>query len=162
MDELPAVYASILSEHVEEEVNLNNLGRLLALTANDEVNSLACLRFADFFGRANVFQLPLHGGDRRRTGISFEQHGRCLFGAGMTYSALSGRFDAGAVVKTVKLTSEFTYADFRARYNGTAVPLFLMAGSEDLSIFNTDQDLTPRAGHTLVALVDVPDRAADA
>ena len=162
MDGLPAVYASILSEHVEEEVNLNNLGRLLALTANDEVNSLACLRFADFFERANVFQLPLHGGDQSRTGISFEQHGRCLFGAGMTYGVLTERFDAGAVVKTVKLTNEFSYADFRALYNDSAVPLFLMTGAEDLGIFNTDQDLTPRAGHTLVALVDEPAQNTEA
>ncbi len=48
---------SVLSEYVHEELDLAGIGRLLALTPNDEVNSLASIEFAHHFGRKNVFQL---------------------------------------------------------------------------------------------------------
>ena len=38
---LTAECASILSEHVQEEIDLSGIGRLMALTPNDEVNALA-------------------------------------------------------------------------------------------------------------------------
>jgi hypothetical protein len=38
-----------------EDLELGGIGRLLALTSNDEVNSLAVLYCADLFGRAQVF-----------------------------------------------------------------------------------------------------------
>lgn len=150
---LPAMYASILSEHVLQ-ADLSQLGRLLALTPNDEVNSLAALRFAEIFGRACVYQLPLHGGGKSRTGVSHDQRGRCLFAEGLTFSALTQRFEAGAMVKAIKLTDVFGYPQFRERYGPQAVPLFLLNGNGALEIFSTDISLTPRAGQTLIALVD--------
>lgn len=150
---LPAMYASILSEHVLQ-ADLSQLGRLLALTSNDEVNSLAALRFAEIFGRAYVYQLPLHGGGKSRTGVSHDQRGRCLFAEGLTFSALTQRFEAGAMVKAIKLTDVFGYPQFRERYGPQAVPLFLLNGNGALEIFSTDISLTPRAGQTLIALVD--------
>ena len=149
---LPAIYASILSEQIMDEADLSRMGRLIALTRNDEVNSLAALRFAEIFGRANVFQLPLHKGDHR-TGIAFEQHGRCLFGTGVTYQHLAERFEEGAVVKRVKLTEEFGYADFLKVYGTQGVPLFSIDSSGNIVIFTTDNGETPRAGQTLIALV---------
>lgn len=154
---LPAIYASVLSEQILEEAELSRLGRMIALTRNDEFNSLASLRFAEIFGRANVFQVPLEAGSRARTGIAFEQHGRCLFDNGMTHSFLSQRFESGSVVKRVKLTSEFTYDDFLRRYGTTAVPMFVIDENGKLVIFSTDQDtslIRPRAGQTLIALVE--------
>ena len=38
---LNAVCANILNEHVREDLDLNGIGKLMALTQNDEVNSLA-------------------------------------------------------------------------------------------------------------------------
>lgn len=154
MDDLSAVYGSILSEQITEEGDMSRMGRLLALTRNDEVNSLAALRFAEYFGRANVFQLPLAEGDRGRKGIAFEQHGRCLFNSGITHNYLNGRFGSGGQIKTVKLTREFTYQDFQQHYGQSAVPLFILGDSDDIVIFTTDEQTTPRSGQTIIALVD--------
>ena len=38
-------YASIGSEFVQEEIDLGGIGRLLAMTPNDEVNTLASMGF---------------------------------------------------------------------------------------------------------------------
>lgn len=154
LDGLPAIYASILSEHIMDEGDMSHMGRLIALTSNDEVNSLATLRFEEIFGRANVFQVPMHVGDSARTGIAFEQHGRCLFDNGITYTYLNDRFSRGAAVKTVKLTKVFDYSAFGKQYGPTAVPLFSINEEDQLVIFTTDQSTTPRPGHTLIALID--------
>ncbi len=156
LDGLPVVYASILSETALNEIDTSRIGRLLALTSNDEVNSLAALRFTDMFGRANVFQLPLHNAEKRRHDVSLEQHlvGRSLFGSTITYTYLERRFEKGAVIKMVKLTREFPYEAFRRYYGPTAIPLFLVEESGRLTVLTADNGTTPRAGQTLIALVD--------
>lgn len=159
LEGLEAVYASILSDQlVEEEADLSHIGRLLAMTRNDEVNAMATLRFAEFFGRANVFQLPMHPSNRGRKGINIEQHGRCLFDGEATHEYLTRRFESGAVIKSVKLTKEFDYAAFKERYNDTALPLFMVDAAGSLSILTTDNNITPRVSNTLISLVDSQDR----
>ncbi|HEY9885624.1 MAG TPA: cation:proton antiporter, partial [Vampirovibrionales bacterium] len=43
---LKTFYASILSEYALDEIDLANLGRVMALTSNDEVNSLTCINLS--------------------------------------------------------------------------------------------------------------------
>jgi NhaP-type Na+/H+ or K+/H+ antiporter len=58
LEGLPAYLGSILSEHVSDELDLDGIGRLMALTPNDEANSLAALHMADAFERGEMYQLP--------------------------------------------------------------------------------------------------------
>ncbi len=157
---LQAVYASILSEHILDETDLSQMGRLLALTPNDEVNSLAALRFAEIFGRSRVFQLPLHSSARSRTGITAEQHGRCLFNTITTHTYLEQRFEAGAKVIRVRLDEQLNYNTFREQYGPTAVPMFLIDPANGMMVISTDNTPIPRSGQTLIALVDAIPPAA--
>ena len=80
LEGLTATNGSILSDNAHEDLPLEGIGTLLALTPNDEVNTLACVRFAEIFGRSNVFQLS-----PARTGSAGEHvslGGRPLFGVG--------------------------------------------------------------------------------
>lgn len=151
---LKVVYASILSDQILDEVDLSGMGHLLALTPNDEVNSLAALRFAEIFGRAHVFQLPLHRDHHSRTGISVEQHGRCLFHPETNFSVLDQRFSQGAQVITLPVTVNFDADAFRNRYGSMALPLFAFDPANGMVIFATDKPELPRAGQTLLALVE--------
>jgi hypothetical protein len=152
---LPAHCTSILSEYVQDELDLSGIGRLLALTSNDEVNSLACIECAHLFGRANVFQLPLQkSGDASRQESQWDHlRGRILFASDARYEELSRRFAAGHQVKKTKITPEFTWADFRDRYGETALPLFVKKPLGELRIAATDKPLKPEPGDTVIALV---------
>ncbi len=55
-EELTCYSGSILSEGLKDRLNLEGIGKLLALTANDEANSLAVLEFRSEFGAAWVYQ----------------------------------------------------------------------------------------------------------
>lgn len=152
---LPAECASVLSEHVREELDLAGIGRLLALTPNDEVNSLAVREFAHLFGRANVYQLtPWDEGSGRRTSIAEHLRGRLLFGEGLHHDELALRIAGGSAVKKTKLTEEFTFGDFQSRYGAATVMLFLIDESKRLTICTADQASTPQAGQTIIAVVE--------
>lgn len=54
---LEAINESILGEGIHEDVSLDGLGKLLTLTANDELNVLALSEFEHVFGAANLFRV---------------------------------------------------------------------------------------------------------
>jgi NhaP-type Na+/H+ or K+/H+ antiporter len=152
---LPTHCASILSEYIIDEVELGGLGRLLALTSNDEVNSLAALHFTETFGRAGVFQLaPKQLELKRRESVSQPLRGRLLFHPQATFTHLDEWFNEGAIVKSVKLTSQFTYADFQKFYGDKAIPMFLIHRSGDLETLTAESRLAPQPGQTLISIVE--------
>jgi len=158
---LPAVYSSVVSQYVVDELDLGGLGRLLAMTPVDEFNALAVQHFSGLFGRAHVYQLAPDTEGRVRSGGAQRLTGRVLFGSELTYSALSRRFERGAAVKVTRLTEEFTMDSFRAYYGDAASVLFVIEPSGVLNVVAEDARLTPRAGHTLISIVDA-DHAAPA
>ena len=151
---LPATYGSIISQDITERVDLGGMGRLLALTSNDEINSLAALNFTDLFGRSEVYQLPVEGnGNGLKQTVSHHLRGRLLFGPGLTYRSLARRFVAGSIIKKNSLTDEFTFEDFHERYGQDAIPLIIISGDERVSVATVDAPLIPKPGDVLISIV---------
>jgi len=163
MNGLSTSLANISSQYVLEELDFSGIGRLIAITPNDEVNALAAREFADFFGRAETYQLPTHAIDtsREQTGspqrMSPHRTGRLLFHRDASYQRLAERFRAGAVVKKTHLTDEFTYADFRKHYGESTLLLFTLTEQGRLRINTVSDPLSPQPGQTVLALVDERD-----
>lgn len=155
LEGLSTCYASVLSEYILDEIETGGLGRMLALTPNDEVNSLASLHFVEAFGREKVYQLPPKESDRggRKEAISMPLRGRLLFAPDMTYAELSRRFEAGYRVRTTNLTDQFDYDDFLNLHGNRAVPLLLINSLGNLRVFTTDQEVIPQPGETIISLV---------
>ena len=152
-DGLPAVCASVLSEFVDEEVDLGGLGRMMAMTSNDDLNRLASLEFAADFGRANVYQLPPHRREpgHRRTTSTAHIEGRSLFRGSLNYEQLEHRLDAGGKLKKTNITDAFTYEDYLIRYGLNATVLFVITASGKLEIVS--EDTLPQSGDAVVSLV---------
>jgi NhaP-type Na+/H+ or K+/H+ antiporter/Trk K+ transport system NAD-binding subunit len=152
---LPVFYGSILSELLLERDELANVGRLLALTPNNEVNALAGLQFGRLFGREEVFQLASkQPAPTRDQAIHPELLGRVLFAPDATYEQIARRLEQGAKIKRTPLTPEFSYAQFQQRYANKALPLFVLGTTGDLHPITPDQQTAPRAGETVISLVD--------
>tara|TARA_R110002096_G_scaffold434692_1_gene657481 strand:- start:117781 stop:119634 length:1854 start_codon:yes stop_codon:yes gene_type:complete len=49
---------NILGDKIFDEIDLSNMGKLIALTQNNEINALANQWFEDEFGEGNVYRLP--------------------------------------------------------------------------------------------------------
>lgn len=153
MEGLPAECINILSDRTLEEINFGNIGRLLALTPNDEVNSLAVQEFRHLFTRAGVFQLSFksHASAQKRS-MAHHLQGRVLFGNDWTFTRIREMVEAGATFKATKLTESFTYNDFVTRYGDGVMVMFVIDGNE-VVINSIDKKLNPKAGDVLVSLV---------
>ena len=157
---IPAHCASILSEYICEELDLSEIGRMVAATPNDDLNRLAALEFTHIFGRANVYQLnpwQAPGGKREANVAHIE--GRYLFREEVDHGELASRIAKGAIVKRTHLTEEFSLEDFKEMYGDDALVLFVKSPTGELDIVTTDAKLDPKSGSTLIALVDPPEES---
>ena len=155
---LPTCWANICSEYAREEIDVGGLGRLLAVTPNDEVNAWAAREFIDLFDRAEVYQLPV--GDvqlERSERLAPRQAGRILFDPDATFDRLSRRLASGAVVKKTRLSEEFDYGAFVNLHGETALVLFVIDESGKLLVRTAQSTTDPRPGQTLISLVDAID-----
>ena len=151
---LNAVCANILNEHARGDLNLAGIGRLMAMTPNDEVNSLAVRECRTLFDRAYLYQLTFnfqnaHG----QRGMTKHLMGRELFGEGMTFSRLREMHEAGASFKTTKLSETFSYDDFLAINGDGAVLMCVINDDNTIAINTVDNPLVPAAGQTILALI---------
>ncbi len=152
---LVAHYGNILDEAMMDTLELEGIGRMMALTSNDEVNALAALHFGEVFGRDKVYQLSPEGAESgsRRQAIPKHLRGRFLFAPNATSAQLVNRFAVGQTVKATPLTEEFGYENFRAHYGDDALPLFAVKDPGQLVIYAAVDTPNPKAGQTLISLV---------
>lgn len=151
---LAAKYASVGSEYVQEEIDLGGIGRILAMTPNDEVNTLAAMGFAERFGRAEVYQLAASESSSDRTErVAAYRRGRILFDRPTTYRELEQRFAEGYTIKKTLMSEDFTFDSFRARYGSSALILFRIDESRQLIVATAEKDAMPKPGQKLIALV---------
>lgn len=154
MEGLPVHFGNILSDHTLHELDLAGIGRLLAVTPNHEVNSLAVVHFRETFGRAENYQLARESrSGSKKQEVATRLGGRVLFEPEATWTNLQTRLRDGAVVKKTTLTGEFTYEQFKARHGHEAVPLFLVNGKGQVRIFCADEKMNPPVGWSLISLV---------
>lgn len=150
---IPAHRANILSEYVEDELELSGLGQLLATTPNDEVNSLACQHFVHVFGREYIWQVaPLDDGGHHSTAVASHMRGRIPFPSRPKFSRLERFAAEGAVIKKTTLTEQFTYESFKEMYGGDHILLFQSSEERGLQVAH-DEMRTPVAGTTIYAMI---------
>ncbi|MAI34944.1 MAG: sodium:proton antiporter [Planctomycetaceae bacterium TMED240] len=158
---LDAVCANILNEHVREDLVLNGIGKLMALTQNDEVNSLAVRECQTLFGSANLYQLAFRKQNQHsRRGLTRNLMGRELFDPELTYSKMEDFHAVGATFKTTTLSENYTYRDFTEHYQNGAKLLCVIDELKNLSVNTVEHQLQPIEGQTIIALVSstvIPD-----
>ena len=149
---LQARRVDALSERSLDKLDLDGIGRVFAMTSNDEFNALAALHFTEAFERSGVFQL--HPQRKAEDHQATHLRGRLLFGPDVTFERLTVRFAAGAQVRATPITERFDAAAWRERYGRSATPLFIIGEQGELTVFTSDGRPDPRPGSTLIAIVD--------
>jgi NhaP-type Na+/H+ or K+/H+ antiporter len=140
----------LLYEEVEEGLDLTGLGRLLALTSNDEVNTLACVHLSHVFDSAEVYQLPPASLPPGRPPAD-NRLGRLLFDYQATFDAIDIWMDKGATIEKKQLDSPLSFEQHPKQGNGR-LPL-LAFRDQQVVLFTPGTTFIPTAGWTLVSLV---------
>lgn len=151
MEGLNTHYGNALSEHTLEALDLGGVGRMLAMTGNNEVNSLAALHFPEVFSRAEVYQLSLGESSDEPPHL----RGRILFGRRFTFATITDLMERGAQVKATKITDQFQYDDLLAQYEDCVAPLFIVRDTT-LQVLTVNTITEPKPGETLISLVWEP------
>ncbi len=145
---------NVLSDNIEEHLELSAIGNLVAFTPNDEVNSLAALRFSDIFESTEIYQV-----NARRDALQTNEEaqaqplrGRTLFGKDVSFTSLAQRFADGAEIKTFEITSDLTYEILLDRYD-ELIPMVLVNSVNHLHFFAEDQTISPQSGDRVVVLI---------
>lgn len=150
---LNVFYGNALSEEVIEDVDFAGIGRLMAMTSNAEVNSLATIHFGEVFDRAHMFQLQVEGKGNKQEPGPKHLHGRFLFDPKLNYKFMTSYLDAGGKIVTIPVTEDFKLDLFKKRYESEVFPLFLAKKGKELQIFTEEFEPVVTKGQTLVALV---------
>lgn len=154
LEGLPAYFGSILAERTAEEVDLSGIGRLLALTTNQETNSLAALHFSEIFGRSEVYQLSAEKAETgERTAVARQLRGRILFAPDFTFSQITRLYARGWVFKKTPLTKEFTFKDFTSRHGEEAIPLMTIEDGKSLRLMTASDPPRPQPGQVVLSLM---------
>lgn len=154
LEGLSAYYGSILAERTAEELDLAGIGRLLALTSNQETNSLAALHFIEIFGRSEVYQLSAEKAETgKRTAVARQLRGRILFAPDLTYSQITRLYARGWVFKKTPLTKEFTFQDFTSRHGEDAIPLMTIEDGKKLRLMTASDPPKPQPGQVVLSLM---------
>lgn len=153
-----AFYGNVLARDVDLDLDLSGIGRLLAMTPNDDVNTLASTRFAPTFGGAETYQLSPR---RQATGIgsdpATEFGGRQLFGPDWNYQAVDDLLEAGGSVRRIKLGADTAANEEQLSSPSLVGVLFVVKGGGRVQVIvgNTTEPLRDAvAGDTVIALVE--------
>lgn len=148
-------YGEILSENAEASLELNDMGFLLATTVNDAYNALVCSRYANEFGRNQVFQLAMHVAEdeQGKKGIKYAHRGVIAFGSPATKEELQRRHYLGWKFKKTRFTDEFSYEKYLQEEPPEALPILLLRPDGNIQIHSEQFPLKPAAGDTLLSYV---------
>ena len=154
MSGINTIYGSIISDYLVDEIDLGKYGSLLALTPNDEVNSLASLHLTEILGRSKVFQLaPYKQDSARKESVAKPLRGRVLFGSDLHYEKLDELFSSGLKLKSNNITDTFTFEKFKEKYSSDAIPLFIISENKKLEVITPENEPKPEEGDSIISLV---------
>lgn len=142
-------YGNLLSDTSDDEVNLSGIGRLIALTENDEANALVALKYARIFGHGKVFQLEPTSTGSQRLAVAANRRARSVFGPEVTFQTIErlNRQNAGWVEHTFheRPASENPWLHPQA----DRVPMFLTSENDVAPL--SEGTPSPEGGETIIA-----------
>jgi len=131
---------------------LSETGKLFALTSNDEVNTLACLHYAEIFGRRNIFQIAYH---EPELATDFEPlpgwRGRILFNKQITYDRIEDLLSRNAEFCVFSITEKSSFNEF-LEAGEERLPLILRKPDGTLEVWAEDIPPEPEEGDQIFAL----------
>lgn len=123
-------FGNLIDHEIPPDLDLSGIGRLLAVTPNDEVNTLATRRFAELFGSEGTYQIAAAPAAPGVDGTVAALGGRTLFNEDLTYREISRRLGRGVAIKSTPLSEDFGVSRFQSELLGEGNVLFLVRGHQ--------------------------------
>ncbi|MCA9806652.1 MAG: cation:proton antiporter [Cyanobacteria bacterium HKST-UBA06] len=154
---LNALHANILSSSITQDgqLDLTDLGYMLAITPNDEVNSLASVRMAEYFDSDHIYQLQPSKkyGENIRESLADEVRGHILFDTDLTFQVMTQLANHGATIQSTVIRKDNTFETIINSFGDRAYPLFLIDTQNVLHFYHIDEYPKAEDGSELFIMV---------
>lgn len=148
---LETYYGNILSEYAMDEINFDGIGKLFALTPNDEVNALASIRFSEIFGSSNVFQLPQSALSIHKESETTEAlGGRILFSNEWNHSAIEDLMANPNQLALYRITDGFNLKNLTQKLGKNGIIVAVLNGDDNLLANSLDNPPTTQLGDLII------------
>jgi hypothetical protein len=157
MQNIPCVYAQVLSERAEERMDLTEVDYILAASHNDAFNLLACSHFTNRLDRNHIFHLPILENNKNnqdediRGGLVPELSGLSLHLNHYTAEDLIKLHHQGYRFRCTLLTAQFTPEKYEHIFGAQEIPVVVLHANGSLSFFNEASAPNPAVGDRLIA-----------
>lgn len=147
---LEAFSSNIYSDDLTENIELNDVGYLLAMTGSDEINKQSIKRFGKYFGENGTFRLMTSEEMRERENLSAKE----LFSYTHDYSRFTEVAQDFPSIQEIPVEShnQFLRVLNIIDENENAIPLFLKRPNGFLDLINAPTELEIESGSSLVYL----------
>jgi len=147
---LEAITANIYSDDLSDNIELNDVGYLLAMTGNDEINKQAINRFGKYFGENGTFRLMTSEEMRDRENISEKE----LFSYTHDYTRFTEVAQDFPSIQEISLANENQFLRVLniIGENENTIPLFLRRPNGFLDLITAPNELEVEEGSALVYL----------
>ncbi len=155
MQGLKTFFGNPASQHADRRIDLTGIGRLLAMSVQREMNTLASLHYREEFGRERVYRLRnlAPADNTERNVLASPLLAPPLFDDDMTHTRFNEMLDHGWHVKSTTLTETFSWPQFVEKYGEKSCLLFAQTEKGTLRIASTKRKLEPKPGWSVTALV---------
>ena len=121
------------------------------MTSDDEVNALAAMRFADIFGKENVYQLNPHKGDFSDI-VRDRYHGEYLFQCEVTFDSLDTAIGFGGKINFLELTSKQDVETYQDIHGEEEILMFVIEDADHLKVSTCDSVMKLQIGQKIISL----------
>jgi hypothetical protein len=150
-DGLRTFFGAVVSDDADRHLDLVGIGILLALSHNAPLNTLACLRYANEFGSANVFNIGI-ADSIERTAI---RAGRTLMSEDITLERLEDLIvDRGFQVRHTWLTEDSDFQKIQTSRSEDRILLYAVSPGGAVHPFARDQIFRAGPGWRITYLAD--------
>jgi len=156
LEGLQVQHGDILEEGLLDESVSRGLGRILALTPNQKINSLAAMHFSELLEHKDIYQLcEPRSATLGQAQMEIPRHlrGRTLFGEHCSMEEIERRLEEGYRLKLTPLTPTFGWAEYQEKYGQKGMPMMVLRDGKVEGIWTTDEQPRPSAGARILGLV---------
>ena len=131
LDGVKSMHTSIFSPRVVEDMHLGAYRYLIALTENDELNSLSCIQYSEVIGSENVFRFPPISINASQTeALKMVDLGTNIVDFDFHY--VMSIFHNNDSFKLITIVDEMDKAKFTEQYGGNLVPIIGVSATNKL------------------------------
>ncbi len=142
---------SIFSDSVIDQIPLGEIGYMIALTSDDQINALASVRFADYIPKENVYQLH-----PQKNNISESMrkrfHGEYVFHCDATFEFLDAAIVRGAQVAVEPFEVKKGVKSVAEEGSEKIIDMFVIDGLKQVHVATCEEELKKNPGNLVVRL----------